>query len=85
MNVSKSLTWVSVDFLSYFWGTLFGFLPGTVAYVYTGEIGKVLTLGAGEAQPWYVYAGALGILAGTISILGNIASKVGLWFTFIYI
>lgn len=28
----------SIDFASYFWGTLLGFTPGTIAYVYTGMV-----------------------------------------------
>lgn len=47
-----------------------------MAYVYTGEVGKALTIGGGGAQPWYIYAGGLAVLAGGISVLSDIASKV---------
>lgn len=47
-----------------------------MAYVYTGEVGKALTLGGGEAQPWYVYAAGLAVIAGGISVISDIASKV---------
>ena len=66
----------SVDFLSYFWGTLLGFAPGTIAYVYTGEIGKALTLGGGESQPWYIYAAGLSLLVGFISIISDVATNI---------
>jgi uncharacterized membrane protein YdjX (TVP38/TMEM64 family) len=30
---------LSIQFPNYFFGTLFGFLPGTFAYVYAGSVG----------------------------------------------
>jgi len=67
----------SIDFVSYFWGTLFGFAPGTLAYVYTGMIGKELTLGGGEgSQPWFVYAGGLALLAGFLKLVSDVASEI---------
>lgn len=68
----------NISFPSYFFGTLFGFLPGTVAYVYTGEVGKALTIAGNgdETQPWYVYVGILGILVGAVKIITDIATNI---------
>lgn len=66
----------SIKFWPYFWGTMIGFLPGTVAYVYTGEIGKSLTLDAASAEPWYVYAGGLCLIVGFIKVASDVASSV---------
>lgn len=65
----------SIDFASYFWGTLLGFTPGTIAYVYTGMVGKALTLGEGS-QPWYVYAGGFALLAVFLKTVTNVASEI---------
>jgi uncharacterized membrane protein YdjX (TVP38/TMEM64 family) len=67
----------SIDFASYFWGTLLGFAPGTVAYVYTGMVGKALTLGGGDStEPWYVYAGGFALLAGFLKLASDVASGI---------
>ena len=66
----------SVRFWPFFWGTLLGFTPGTMAYVYTGEVGKALTIGDGSAQPWYVYLGGFAVLTGFIKILADVATGV---------
>lgn len=66
----------SIKFWPYFWGTMLGFLPGTVAYVYTGEIGKSLTLDSASAEPWYVYVGGLALLCGFIKIASDVASGI---------
>jgi len=66
----------SVRFWPYFFGTMFGFTPGTIAYVYTGEIGKALTLESASAEPWYVYAGALALLTGFIKIAADVATGI---------
>jgi len=65
----------SIDFTSYFFGTLLGFTPGTIAYVYTGMVGQALTLGEG-AQPWYVYAGGFAILLGFLKLVSDVASDI---------
>lgn len=65
----------SIDFASYFWGTLLGFTPGTIAYVYTGMVGKALSLGEGS-QPWYLYAGGLGLLLAFLKLVTDVASKI---------
>jgi uncharacterized membrane protein YdjX (TVP38/TMEM64 family) len=68
----------SISFWPYFFGTLLGFAPGTLAYVYTGMVGKALTLGGGDGatQPWYVYAGGLAVLAGLLSLVSQVASNI---------
>mmetsp|Transcript_35574 Transcript_35574/g.52149 ORF Transcript_35574/g.52149 Transcript_35574/m.52149 type:complete len:438 (+) Transcript_35574:181-1494(+) len=67
----------SVKFWPYFWGTMLGFAPGTLAYVYAGEVGKALTLpGSGEVQPWYVYAGGLALVCGILKVVADVATGV---------
>lgn len=66
----------SIKFWPYFWGTMLGFLPGTVAYVYTGEIGKSLTLDSASAEPWYIYVGGLALLSGFLKIASDVASGI---------
>lgn len=63
----------SVGFWQYFFGTMIGFAPGTIAYVYSGEIGKALT-GGGDAQPWYVYAGGMVFVAGLLKLVADVAT-----------
>ena len=52
------------------------FTPGTIAYVFTGDIGKSLTLDSATAEPWYVYAGVLAVLSGFIKIASDVATNV---------
>jgi uncharacterized membrane protein YdjX (TVP38/TMEM64 family) len=68
----------SISFAPYFFGTLLGFTPGTLAYVYTGMVGKALTLGGGDGgtQPWYIYAGGLAVLTGLLSLVSQVASNI---------
>lgn len=66
----------SIDFSSFFFGTLFGFAPGTFAYVYSGYVGKALTDGATSSYPWYVYAGGLAIFAGFLKVAADTASQI---------
>jgi uncharacterized membrane protein YdjX (TVP38/TMEM64 family) len=66
----------SVGFWPFFWGTIIGFAPGTIAYVYSGQVGKVLTLGDGNIQPWYVYFGGFVVLAGFLKILADAATGI---------
>jgi uncharacterized membrane protein YdjX (TVP38/TMEM64 family) len=65
----------SINFVSYFWGTLLGFAPGTLAYVYTGMVGQALTLGE-SSQPWYVYAGGLGVLVVVLKLVTDVATEI---------
>jgi len=66
----------SINFTAYFWGTLLGFAPGTIAYVCTGAFGKALQLGGDSTYPWYVYAGGLTVLGGFIKVLADTAVRV---------
>lgn len=66
----------SINFPNFFWGTLLGFTPGTIAYVYTGFVGKALTTEGSEALPWYIYAGGLAVLAGLMKVLADTATRV---------
>lgn len=66
----------SIDFTSFFFGTLFGFAPGTLAYVYSGYVGKALTDGGEGSYPWFVYAGGLAILAGFIKVAADTATQI---------
>jgi uncharacterized membrane protein YdjX (TVP38/TMEM64 family) len=63
----------SVGFFQYFVGTMIGFAPGTMAYVYSGEIGKALT-GGGEAQPWYLYAVGMAVVGGLLKLVADVAT-----------
>lgn len=64
----------SVGFWQYFLGTMIGFAPGTMAYVYSGEIGKTLTGGGSEAQPWYYYAVGMAIVGGLLKLVADVAT-----------
>ena len=66
----------SIKFWPFLFGTLLGFTPGTIAYVFTGEIGKSLTLNSATAEPWYVYVGALALLSGFIKIVSDVATGI---------
>jgi uncharacterized membrane protein YdjX (TVP38/TMEM64 family) len=66
----------SIKFSAFFWGTLLGFTPGTLAYVYTGFVGKALSGGAADVYPWYIYAGGLTVFASLLKILADTAAKV---------
>jgi uncharacterized membrane protein YdjX (TVP38/TMEM64 family) len=70
-----------IKFWPYFWGTMIGFAPGTLAYVYTGEIGKALTLNSSSStgdlsEPWYVYAIGLALLIGFLKIASDVATGI---------
>lgn len=66
----------SVGFWQYFFGTMLGFTPGTIAYVYSGEVGKALTLGGGDAQPWYIYLGGFAILGAFLKVVADLATQI---------
>jgi len=65
----------SVGFWEYFFGTLLGFTPGTIAYVYTGQVGKAFA-GGGAHEPWYVYAGGFVVLLGLVKTLADVATGI---------
>jgi len=67
----------SINFPAFFGGTLLGFAPGTLAYVYTGYVGKALTGDAGsDVYPWYVYLGGLTLFAGLLKVVADTATRV---------
>src|SRR5210317_1465076 len=66
----------SIQFAPYFFGTLFGFAPGTFAYVYAGRIGKALTIDSASSEPWYVYVGGMAVLLVLLKIAGDVAGGV---------
>lgn len=66
----------SIRFWPYFFGTLFGFAPGTFAYVYAGRIGKALTLDSATAEPWYVYVGGFAIIVALLRVVSDVATGV---------
>jgi uncharacterized membrane protein YdjX (TVP38/TMEM64 family) len=63
----------SIDFVSYFWGTLLGFAPCTIAYVYTGMVGQELLSGDSQ-QPWYIYAAGLAVLVAVFQQVTSVAT-----------
>lgn len=67
----------SVPFWPYVGGTALGFLPGTMAYVYTGTVGKAFLGNNGEtAEPWYVYAGILAVAVILLKNLADVATGI---------
>lgn len=67
----------SINFSAFFGGTLLGFAPGTIAYVYTGYVGKALTGDAGsDVYPWYVYLGGLTLFGGLLKVVADTATRV---------
>lgn len=67
----------SINFSAFFGGTILGFAPGTIAYVYTGYVGKALTSDAGsDVYPWYVYLGGLTLFAGVLKVVADTATRV---------
>jgi len=65
----------SVKFWPYFWGTSLGFAPGTIAYVYTGTVGKALTIDGATSQPTYLIGGLI-LLAGFVKLLADVATGI---------
>lgn len=66
----------SIEFWPFIFGTLLGFAPGTLAYVYTGQVGKSLIWGDGTSGPWYLYIGGLALLAGLLKMVTDFATRV---------
>jgi uncharacterized membrane protein YdjX (TVP38/TMEM64 family) len=65
----------AIKFWPYFWGTLLGFTPGTIAYVYTGMVGQAVLSGQGS-EPWYVYAGGMTALAALLKVISDTATGI---------
>jgi uncharacterized membrane protein YdjX (TVP38/TMEM64 family) len=68
----------SIDFVSYFWATLLGFAPGTIAYVYTGMVGKEIMFNTDglNDQPWYVYGLGFTVILGIMKVISDTASGI---------
>ena len=67
----------SINFPAFFGGTLLGFAPGTLAYVYTGYVGKALIDDTGsDVYPWYIYLGVLTVFAGILKVVADTATRV---------
>ncbi len=66
----------SINFAAFFWGTLLGFTPGTIAFVCTGAFGKTLSAGGESSYPWYVYAGGLTVLVSIIKVMADTATRI---------
>jgi uncharacterized membrane protein YdjX (TVP38/TMEM64 family) len=66
----------SIDFVSYFWGTLLGFTPSTLAYVYTGMVGKEVMFGTTNGQPWYVYVAGFTVLLTLLKLVTDVATGI---------
>jgi len=66
----------AISFPAYFWGTLLGFAPGTLAYVYTGMVGKELMLGDGSSQPWYIYAAGFVAFGTFMKLVSDVAGGI---------
>ncbi|CAM9764580.1 unnamed protein product [Chrysoparadoxa australica] len=66
----------SVSFSEYIAATMLGFAPGSLAYVYSGTVGKALTLGSDEALPWYVYGAGLALAVVVLQGIGKWATQV---------
>eukprot|EP00977_Amphora_coffeiformis_P012416 scaffold3069_cov215-Amphora_coffeaeformis.AAC.17 len=65
----------AIKFWPYFWGTVLGFAPGSVAYVYTGMVGQAVMTGKGD-QPWYFYAGGLLALGTLLKMITDTATGI---------
>jgi len=67
----------AVELLPYMAGTFFGFAPGTLAYVYTGDAAKALSESGGgtDALPWYAYAGVFVFIVAIGRVASDIASE----------
>jgi uncharacterized membrane protein YdjX (TVP38/TMEM64 family) len=66
----------SINFSSFFWGTLLGFTPGTLAIVYAGYVGKALTTEGSESYPWFVYVGGLALFTCLLKVLADTATRI---------
>eukprot|EP00986_Skeletonema_menzelii_P005335 scaffold1921_cov132-Skeletonema_menzelii.AAC.2 len=65
----------SISFPTFVSGTMLGFIPTTLIYVYTGLAGKELMRGGGS-QPWFVYAGSVLILLAFLKLTTDAASDI---------
>ena len=63
-----------IDFLSFMIGTAVGYLPGSLAIVYSGVAGKALLEGKLK-QPWYMYVAALAAVAFFLKTAADVATE----------
>jgi len=63
-----------IDFLSFMIGTAIGYLPGSLAIVYSGVAGKALLEGKLK-QPWYMYVAALAAVAFFLKTAADVATE----------
>ena len=67
----------SISFPTFVVGTLLGFTPSTIGYVYTGLAGKELLSGdAASQQPWYIYVAGLSVLFGFLKVVTDVATEI---------
>lgn len=64
----------SVNFWQYLVASAIGFLPGTIAYTYTGQVGKSLAEGSGGLSP-AAYVAILGSFVAVIKVISDIAQE----------
>ena len=67
-----------VSFWSYFWATLLGFAPGTLAYVYSGTVAaEVANVGGGGEEPSQIFGLLAGLVgaAAVVKVVGDAASE----------
>merc|ERR1719387_1228948 len=68
----------AIDFVPYFFATMLGFFPGTLAYVYTGTVGDALLSNGpdgGIGVPWYVYVGGFASLVLLLRTVSDVAKQ----------
>lgn len=66
----------SVSLPAYFFGSWIGTLPGTIAYVSAGHVGKVAFLDGGNLPlQWWQIAIALGLSALAVTYIGTLAKN----------
>lgn len=65
----------SISFPTFVSGTMLGFIPTTLIYVYTGLAGKELMRGGGS-QPWFVYAASVLMLLAFLKLTTDAASDI---------
>lgn len=68
----------SINFINYFFGTLFGFIPGTIALIYTGMVGKELSTATLDhtQQPWYIYAIGFGVILTFLKVITDVSTNI---------
>ena len=65
----------AVEFWPYVLATCVGFTPGTIAYVYSGTLGKALTDSSVGGLPWYGYLGIAGGFAVFFKVISDVAME----------